>query len=96
MVAGEEAFVVLFAPFMAIRHILPVIPAVLLLLGANRKRLPARGWQAVGLVVTASLGALLAISDCASADGCRQQAPKVFQELPADVAIWDEGHWGWQ
>ena len=60
---GVFSFVVLFAPFMAVRHILLAIPAMLLLLGHSAGRAIERRWRTVGLGVTAGLGVLLALSD---------------------------------
>jgi hypothetical protein len=92
--AGAAAFAILFAPFMAARHILLALPAVLLLLG--------RAWRvgprlaAAGLAVTVALGGWLAISDYALAAVYPAQASSLAAALPAGGTHWIIGHWGWQ
>ena len=93
---GTLGFTVAFSPFMAVRHILPAVPPILLLLGHSFGRLASRRWATVALAVTASLGGALAVSDYEYADVYRQCAPEVASSLPAGSNVWFTGHWGWQ
>ena len=93
---GAFLFVVLFAQFMAVRHVLLAVPVVLLLLAYSFGHLLGRGAKTFALVLTASLGILLALSDYRLAGVYREQAPRIVKALPSGVKIWFGGHWGWQ
>jgi 4-amino-4-deoxy-L-arabinose transferase-like glycosyltransferase len=109
---GLMAFLVLVAPFMAVRHILPLVPVLLLLMGrvgalnptrpaaATTPQREDRIWRAAALGLTVLLGAWLAVSDWMLADVYRRAAPRLMAELEAressQVTIWFAGHWGWQ
>lgn len=89
------AFIVLLAPFMAARHVLLVLPPLLLLAGRWVK--PGRtSWAASSLAVTICLTTLLAASDRWYAEIYREQAKLMRAALPASAAVWFTGHWGWQ
>jgi 4-amino-4-deoxy-L-arabinose transferase-like glycosyltransferase len=96
---GSFAFVVLLSPSMAARHLLPVIPAILLILGGQMPEVPAR-WRHAGLAATVILGVALGVSDWVFADAYRRQAPMIAtlikKQLPARANVWFVGHWGWQ
>jgi hypothetical protein len=90
-------FSVLFAPFMAVRHIFLAVPAILLLLGeflATRGSLTTR--EMVSFTVTAALGVGLAVSDYAYASAYRQSAYDIKATLPSKAMVWQVGHWGWE
>ena len=89
-------FIVLFAPDMAIRHILPVVPAVLLLLARNLRSFVERRWAMAALAATAALGFLLAIADWRTADVYRKAPSAILRQLPPGSRVWQVGHWGWQ
>jgi 4-amino-4-deoxy-L-arabinose transferase-like glycosyltransferase len=97
---GSAAFVVIFAPFLAVRHVLPAIPVALLLIGTPSA---AIGWKSttghvLAMVATVGLGIALALSDWLLADVYRQEAPRLAERLreTPQTTIWYVGHWGWQ
>jgi len=92
--AGAGAFAVLFAPFMAVRHLMLAVPALLLLLGRNVRPSPRLAWA--GLALTAVLGLWVAGSDYAFASVYPHYAASLAAELPAGGGHWTVGHWGWQ
>lgn len=96
LVAATAAFYVLFSPSMAVRHVLPAIPALLLLFARHQAPMLARPVLAGGLIVSLVVGAGLAASDWRFADLYRRMAPAIAQDLPADATVWTTGHWGWQ
>jgi 4-amino-4-deoxy-L-arabinose transferase-like glycosyltransferase len=95
-ILATGAFIVLFSPFMAVRHILPVIPAILLLTGRPALDAASIRWRQVGLISTVFLGFALGFSDWRLANIYREQAHAIRSTLPRDAKIWFLGHWGWQ
>ncbi len=82
-------FVIVLSPFVAVRHVLLVVPAVVwLLLCADLLARP--GW-ALGL--TAVLGIVVAFGDAQEADAYRQVARRLAEEEGATHYV---GHWGFQ
>jgi 4-amino-4-deoxy-L-arabinose transferase-like glycosyltransferase len=92
---GTCLFVILYAPQMAIRHVLLSTPPLLLLLGSFQERFVGRRWQNVGLALTAALGIALAVSDYCYADVYRRSAYEIVRDLPVGSRIWFTGQWGW-
>ncbi len=104
---GGAAFIILFAPFLAVRHVLPTVAVALLLVGRQRSAVSASGERVGGrvvvLAVTVGLGMALALSDWLLADVYRRAPERLRAELlnsrhggrPAPT-IWYVGHWGWQ
>jgi hypothetical protein len=92
---AAAAFVILFAPFVAVRHVLLSVPPLLLALGRGAGRIGPRR-AAAALAATACLGVALAVSDLRWADVYRAQAPRIAAALPPDARIFYLGHWGWQ
>jgi hypothetical protein len=90
------AFVVLFAPALAVRHVMLALPALVLLACADPtlSLRPAR--RAVALACTAALGAGLAAADYLQASVYRDAAPRIAQLYRGDGTLWYLGHWGWQ
>ncbi len=87
------AFILLFAPFMATRHILLILPFILLY-SAPVIETATRAMNRTSLALTIALGILLGISDYKFAGFYRKTAA---QFVPSgDAAIWSAGHWGWQ
>jgi len=92
---GAAAFTILFAPFMAVRHLLPAVAPLLLLLGRNLRTGPRLAWAVLAL--TAVPGVWLAASDFAYAAVYPAYAAPIAASLPATaVTRWTIGHWGWQ
>ncbi len=91
--AGHFAFYSLFAPFMAARHLLLVLPAVLLLAGVAELR---RADMAAGLLGTLLLSGGVGLADWRFAAFFRHQATAIPASLPPGARVWFTGHWGWQ
>lgn len=91
---GLSAFMVLFAPFIASRHILLILP-FLLILSAGLLAKSSRSVGAIGLSLVAFLGIGLGISDRAYADYYRSVELNSKAGLDLESA-WTIGHWGWQ
>jgi 4-amino-4-deoxy-L-arabinose transferase-like glycosyltransferase len=84
------------APFIAVRHILLILPAVTLLLlmiyGASLTSASRR----FGLIMTLVISAGLCVSDWRFATYYRSEAAQLAQSLPKDAPIWATGQLGWQ
>ena len=94
---SAAAFIVLFSPFMATRHVLLSIPGLLLILGSSIKSQQVKKTKLyVSLATTIILTTNLALSDWQFANFYRKQAVEIVANLPADRDIWFTGHWGWQ
>jgi hypothetical protein len=94
-VLSGMAFIVTVAPFIAVRHVLLIVPPLLLL--AQRWQVRLRAAWAVGAVAaTIGLTSLIAASDWWYADVYRDQAREIRAALPRDPTVWFTGHWGWQ
>jgi 4-amino-4-deoxy-L-arabinose transferase-like glycosyltransferase len=95
-IAGHLSFYSLFAPAMAIRHLLLVLPAVLLV-GALLwpARLP-RADATFGLATSVALSVALGWADWSFATFLRNEAMLIRATLPAEARVWFTGHWGWQ
>ena len=94
-VAAGGSFVVLYAPFMATRHVLLVIVPISLLL-ARFVNPPSLAWRSAMLLLTASLSLVLGVSDWTWANFYREKAVAIRRELPATANVYFTGHWGWQ
>lgn len=94
---GLSAFLALFSPMMASRHVLLILPPILLLIAPALEQARARE-RILAVVSTGLLGVLLTVSDKHYAAFYRDQAPKIAAELGAGGAhtVWSLGHWGWQ
>jgi hypothetical protein len=92
-IGSISAFMILFAPYIATRHVLLVIPFILLF-GHELINKATIRLNRLSLTVTILLGLLLGISDWKYSDYYRQMASAV--DLPRDRNIWTAGHWGWQ
>ncbi len=92
---GMVAFILLFAPVHATRHILLLIPFLLLLGHQHFNRTP--GWiNRLTVAVTVVLGLLLSISDWVYADFYRNASEEIEISQHKEQTIWSVGHWGWQ
>ncbi len=97
-IGATGLFYVLLSPFMAARHVLLVLPPVVLLLarrwGSGVGRRPLR--FALALTVLVSAG--LCLSDWDFAAFYRSEARRLAASLPSTTSgtVWASGHWGWQ
>lgn len=87
------AFLLLFAPFAATRHVLLLVPLILLV-GRDwlsRAHIAIRGITGIGaIMLTLALG----VSDWYYADYYRKMAQNIA--IPEGQTVWSSGHWGWQ
>ncbi|GAA5026985.1 hypothetical protein GCM10011506_13160 [Marivirga lumbricoides] len=92
---GMTAFILLFAPVHATRHILLLIP-FLILLGHTYFAKATNAINRLIVVVTIVLGLLLGISDWVYADFYRNASEEIAIPQHHSQTIWSVGHWGWQ
>jgi hypothetical protein len=96
-IVGTFTFIIWFSPFIAIRHIFMVMPAVLLILGRHLSKYETVvSRDILSFALTALLGLSLAVSDYYYADIYRDYAYKIRQGLPQTARVFQIGHWGWQ
>jgi len=96
-ITGTAAFIVLFSPFIAIRHVFLIIPALLLVLGRHlTERRDVIAGNVASFVLTSTLGLALAVSDYSAAEVYRAAAYKIRNDLPPAARVYQTGHWGWQ
>ena len=95
--AGLAFFLAGFSPMMATRHVLLIIPAVLLLIAPAMDTARFRE-KAIAVACTTTLGVLLTVSDKEFAGFYRDRAPQIAREMKARTTgtVWSLGHWGWQ
>ena len=91
-IAGISLFIIIFAPFNATRHVLIIIPLIILFL---ENHIPIKKGRITTLIISANiiLGILLAISDWNYANFYRKQAKEI---KVTNEKYWSFGHWGWQ
>jgi len=95
-ILGSMAFIILFTPFPAVRHVIVVIPAFLLILGVHTyKRVMSRFFYGA-VVITVLSGVILSLSDWEYANIYRVEASRIKNQLKSTSTIWFLGHWGWQ
>ncbi|WP_420149008.1 glycosyltransferase family 39 protein [Spirosoma sp.] len=94
-IAAIGGFIILFAPFIASRHVLLIIPPVLLLGGRWAESISFVNAVQVTLAA-ATITLVLAISDWIFADFYRQKAKEAAALVPKNSRVWTAGHWGWQ
>ncbi|NNE10414.1 MAG: hypothetical protein HKN20_17770 [Gemmatimonadetes bacterium] len=94
--AAVSGFIVLFAPFLATRHVLLSVPPLLLILGTKLPARPRPRAAFAAILATVFLSANLVIADWRFADYYRRQAPVIRAALPSESTVWFTGHWGWQ
>jgi len=87
------AFTIKYAPFIATRHVLLVIPSILLICGKLVNHLSQK-IKILSIAFSLALGSLLAISDWEYANFYREIASMV--SVPKGSNVWVSGHWGWQ
>ena len=94
-------FIIVLTPFMAMRHVLLALPAVILLsiqamiLDSAFQSRYAQHVKTFVIVLSISITSLLASADYWFAQIARQQASEIVKQLPSNETIWYTGHWGW-
>jgi len=94
--AAAAAFIVLLAPFVAMRHVLVALPPLVLLALAAVPGGAAAGWRAAAVVTVFAVTCVVASADRWYAGIYREQAARLRASLPASARVWTAGHWGWQ
>lgn len=95
-IGAAGGFIVCFAPFMAMRHVLLAVPPVMLGLG-RLLQFDARGrWRSAALAACCAIGLGLGLSDWLYADVYRQQAALLRERFGDDARLWYLGNWGWR
>ena len=89
------AFVVLFAPFMATRHVLLVLPPAIILLHKYVMFQGRKKFLVLSLLCSISLTLMLAVSDFSFANFYKKNAEVIAEKLEGET-VWFSGHWGWQ
>jgi 4-amino-4-deoxy-L-arabinose transferase-like glycosyltransferase len=93
-ISAISLFLILFAPFMATRHILTVIPFILLLVSKTfvfSKKI-ILNFTLVGSFI---LSLLLGISDWKHAEFFKKSAAQIREGVPAYRTVWSSGIGGW-
>ena len=90
-----SAFIILFAPFMATRHILLILPPLILINAKFLEKVSVR-IKLLSIALTGLLGVLIGISDWNYADFYRKMAFESKNRVPHNAVVWSAGHWGWQ
>jgi hypothetical protein len=95
-ILGTTAFYVMFAPGIAARHVLLILPALTLLLVSRWDGSLTWGSRLFGLAFTVIVSAGLCLSDWRFAEFYKSEAAKLAQSLSTTGSVWVSGHWGWQ
>lgn len=93
---GTTAFYVVLSPFIAARHVLLILPAILLIITIKWRGALTKSSMIFGLCITVVVSAGLCISDWQFAAFYRSEAVALERSLPNKGTIWTNGHWGWQ
>ncbi|MEZ5734626.1 MAG: glycosyltransferase family 39 protein [Novosphingobium sp.] len=94
--ASTWSFYLLFAPFMAVRHVLLVLLPTILLFGVVRSEALTLGARAWALAFTMALSAGIGLADWQLADHARREAQRLRADIPQGGTLWAHGHWGFQ
>jgi hypothetical protein len=91
-------FVIGWAPFMAVRHLLPVSAVLTLFIARSHLDRLSSELRLSVVTLAVGLGAILAISDMAYAGTYRETATNGLNMAVANTGgrIYTIGHWGWQ
>jgi hypothetical protein len=94
---GAAAFIVLLSLFIAVRHVLVAMPALVLLVarGRDAEALSRRAAR-FGVVSMALLGIAVGVSDQVLAGVYARWAPRLAATYCGGVRCVTVGHWGWQ
>jgi 4-amino-4-deoxy-L-arabinose transferase-like glycosyltransferase len=95
-VLGTTAFYVMFAPFIASRHILLILPALTILFVLRCDSSLTWGARFFGLAFTTIISIGLCLSDWRFAEFYKLEASKLADSLSTAGSIWANGNLGWQ
>ena len=85
-------FVVVYAPFMATRHLLLILPFILLFFKKEIEQMDMY-FKTIVISLSIGFGLILGISDYCYADFYREKATEIRLSKATN---WTVGHWGWQ
>lgn len=95
-------YLIISVPFMAVRHLLPVMPAIILLFGLYLSKIKSPRLLYIGLLLTIILGFCLGLSDWLWADTVRSQVNEITRitqtyhnNSGSTVRIWNAGYYDW-
>ncbi len=94
--AGVSLFIVVLSPFVAVRHVLLVLPPVLGLLLVDPEGRPGPRSTAAALALSALLGLGVGVADWRIADAYRDLPARLEPELAGARRVLYLGHWGFQ
>ena len=96
-------FIIQFVPFLAVRHILLIMPAIILILARNLFDEVSGKWIYAGLFATVIFGFILGLADWQQANTYWVYAPKIYKQIRQlqkdsgkTSTIWFAGFWDWQ
>jgi hypothetical protein len=91
-IVGLTLFINLYAPFIATRHLLLILPFILILFEEEINKCGSF-FENLLLLKTIVFGILIGVSDYCYADFYRKKAAEI--QFHGHI-IWTTGHWGWQ
>jgi 4-amino-4-deoxy-L-arabinose transferase-like glycosyltransferase len=94
--AGTSIFYMLLAPFIAVRHVLLILPPLIIILASGWNTRLTGYSRTFGLALTIVISAALCISDLHYANFFKTEAAVLGPALPRTGTAWTSGHWGWQ
>ncbi len=94
-IATASVFVFMLSPFVAARHVLVALPAVMMLV-ARHADVSFAGLERPMVGIALVLGIALAISDWRVAAVYRDQAPQLAEQTEDASRVFFVGHWGFQ
>ena len=93
--AGLAVFTIVLAPFMATRHVMPVVAVFLLCMSRAHAGGMPKGLRVIALTATLGLSTALTLADYAYADVYRKAATNQLG-VSRNATTYFVGHWGWQ
>jgi hypothetical protein len=96
-IVSTVAFISLFAPFMATRYVLPILPPILVLFHlwfVNPKK-SLKKYFLLPITLTFILSSILVMADIWYADIYRKNATLIKSFFPENAKVWTSGPWGW-
>tara|TARA_Y100000590_G_scaffold467805_1_gene648057 strand:- start:720 stop:2357 length:1638 start_codon:yes stop_codon:yes gene_type:complete len=97
LIVSIPIFVVLFAPFVASRHVLLVLPFLILFFSENLiLRSKAKIIISFFFIIFSLSTIIYSISDSNLSKIYKIYASKISKELTGENNVWFKGHWGWQ
>jgi len=91
-ISAMGLFIILFAPFIATRHIMLIVPFVLFF--GSHLIDKAGNFNKLAIGVSIVFMVLFGVSDWVYADYYREMA--AVKDYPVKGKVWTAGHWGWQ